>query len=405
MSDLEEVYGPNSDKPSPPPAAGLKQQFFPWHHPVKHLVRDYQWADLTEKLLKEYRTDDERNRLRYFTLPGADLLDIRVLSKRLKPQYGTSIQYFGFDSGQSASSADAAAPSYLLAESELRQSGSVSADSEVLRDRLEDISIAHSQAANRLKQCGVFDVINIDACDHLGFAPPNRDKSLFNAIECLLAHQLIAKKPWLLFLTTRVDPTLLGTPGVSLQSAINQNIQEHGDQFSGPLAKLLGGEHASIGSLMNAGWTSKDLNLLKLTSVGLGKHILQFFHAQHNLPAEVELASSFAYRVHGAEPDMLSLAFRILPKGVRILPATAGTTSVVPPMELKQANHVVERAAKLWDIDEGMENDPETMSFCLTETQALLESANYDPEKWRAWLETHTQRPIKISDIKAAFPD
>src|SRR4051812_7240898 len=56
-------------------ATTLRTTFAPWHHPVKQFVREYQWADLVRKLVDEHRTEDQRDTLKYFTLPGADLLD------------------------------------------------------------------------------------------------------------------------------------------------------------------------------------------------------------------------------------------------------------------------------------------------------------------------------------------
>jgi len=55
-----------------------KTAYKPWHHPVKQIVRARQWAALTKRLI-EARTDATA-KLRYFTLPGPDLLDVRVLA-------------------------------------------------------------------------------------------------------------------------------------------------------------------------------------------------------------------------------------------------------------------------------------------------------------------------------------
>ena len=61
-----------------PPIVSLvpkKDAFLPWHHPVKQVVRHHQWAELTKRLIAARPA--ARPTLRYFTLPGADLLDVR----------------------------------------------------------------------------------------------------------------------------------------------------------------------------------------------------------------------------------------------------------------------------------------------------------------------------------------
>src|SRR5262245_8498942 len=93
-SDVRDIYGD-----APPPALPLlvpakRVDFQPWHYPVKHVVRSEQWAALTRNLLEEHYPNLVV--LRYFTLPGADMLDVRVLSDVCGPR-GISIEYFGFN--------------------------------------------------------------------------------------------------------------------------------------------------------------------------------------------------------------------------------------------------------------------------------------------------------------------
>lgn len=384
--------------------AVLKTRFSPWHHPVKQLVREYQWAELTRKLIERERPAERRGVLRYFTLPGADLLDVRVLAEALQAA-GTRIAYFGFDIGyrDAADASEAAEQTavYFATESALRQAGRITDDAEILNDRLEDIARSGSQAANRLGQKAVFDVINIDACDHLGFVPQGRTNSVFDALESLLAHQLKATHPWLLFVTTRASPAHLGPPAAKLQGAIHSNLGLHAEAFGTALAACIEGQLKTIAADIVANWATPSLNFLKLFCVGLGKYLLQFFHAQHNLPADVELASAFAYKVHDAQPDMVSLAFRIKPRGLRVQPPTAGAASVTEALELKRAVDVTERARKLWDLDAAILDDSEARNDAVNGTAKLLRSADYDLESWRLWLAALPFRPMVLEDVRA----
>jgi hypothetical protein len=398
----EDEYVGSVFAPEPPEsavtAASLRTAFAPWHHPVKQIVRDYQWADLVRKLLDEHRTGDQRDTLRYFTLPGADLLDVRVLADALAGGE-TKIDYFGFDAGydlERVEQADATG-TYLAAESELRQAGRISDSAEILSDRLEDIARTGSHAAQRLAQRGVFDVVNIDACNHLGYVPSGRDKSIFDALERILAHQIKAERPWLLFVTTRANVSLLGGPTTKLQSAILKNIELH-PEFGHELAACIGGAAASIASDMNAHWSKQGFEFLKLFCVGLGKFFLQYYHAQLSLPARVELVSAYAYKVSSDEPDMLSLAFRITPHGLVVQPPSTGGAAVLAPIELPHALAIIARARKLWDLDSAIASDEEVRRDAVNGTRKLLAAANYDLTAWRDWLAELPIRPMQIDE-------
>jgi hypothetical protein len=264
---------------------------------------------------------------------------------------------------------------------------------------MEDIAQTGTQAANRLQQKPVFDVINIDACDHLGFIPEGRVNSVFDALESLLAHQLRATDPWLLFVTTRANPAQMGAPAIKLQGAIHGNLELHKNDFGTALAACIEGQLQTLAADIASNWANPGINFLKLFCIGLGKYLLQFYHGQHNLPADVELASAFTYKVHSEEPDMLSLAFRISPRGLRIQPATAGAASVVAALELTKAVGITTRAGRLWNLDGAIANDPGVRKDAIEGTARLLRSADYDLPSWKTWLAGLALRPMQIEDL------
>jgi hypothetical protein len=193
--DILAVYGrPESDITDLSQFTERRRQFAPWHHPVKQIVRDRQWADLTSRLLQE-RPAGLPQVLRYFTLPGQDLFDIKVLTEICAP-LAVKIEYFGFNSGTSTKGengeaedvehTDNSAP-WVTAESALRQAGRITPEAIIHSDRLEDIALDHSHAAMQLRLRPPFDVINIDACDHLAYAPKGRERNTFDALQALLS--------------------------------------------------------------------------------------------------------------------------------------------------------------------------------------------------------------------------
>ncbi|SAL15572.1 hypothetical protein AWB69_00742 [Caballeronia udeis] len=403
--DILAIYGkPDNGTADLAHLADRRREFQPWHHPVKQIVRSRQWAALTKKLI-ESRPQGATSVLRYFTLPGADLLDVRVLSEVCEP-LGVQIEYFGFNSGGAGSeqvagvgnaAATANGGSWVTAESALLQAGRITPHAVIHVDRLEDIAITDSHAAMQLSQRATFDVINIDACDHLAYCPKGRTHNTFNALEALLKHQMGARFPWLLFITTRAEPSLLGQPGIVFQDAITQNLRVPQSNFGASLAKCLEADEGRLATELASVWGTLDTRFLKLYSIGLGKYLLQFFHAQPNLPANVELASVYAYRVHGEHPDMLALAFRVTPDTPRVFAPNVGGAAIVPTLEAARAVYVAAQAMKLQDLDHVLDTEPGVRSVAVDGTKALLQSANYDIDEWSRWLASHDQRPLVVA--------
>lgn len=402
VDDIEAVYGKQGvESPALTEFVEMRQDFAPWHHPVKQIVRVRQWAALTKRLI-EARPQGAPRVLKYFTLPGADLLDVRTLVGVCAP-LGIKIEYFGFNSGASsvmdgtdALSKAEAAP-WVMEESVLRQAGRITENALILGDQLEDIAEPGSQAAIQLQQRGAFDVVNIDPCDHLAYRPKGRTKSTFDALQALLHHQMSARTPWLLFVTTRVSPDLLGPPAIAFQNAITQNLTLPGSDFGAVLAECLNANAERILSELSSVWTSSGERFLRLYSVGLGKFLLQFFHGQPNLPANVELASVFAYRVHGDEPDMLALAFQVSPDPQRVFPGQAGGAVSFSSLEPTRAVRVAKGAMRLEDIDGLLTANDYIRNEAVEGTKDLLRASRFDIVKWVEWLAAHDRRPLVIA--------
>lgn len=393
---VKEVFGDDASEPDLATQPRLKTNFSPWHHPVKQLVRELQWRDLTTKLLSKYRTAEERKTLHYLTLPGSDLLDIRLLADAVQST-GTKITYLGFDvsrrkppkNGPSQHSGS------VVVEATLRQADLVTSDAEIVPDRLEDIAVSGSKAESRLKQSAPFDVINLDACEHLAYVPAGRESSLFDALEALLKHQLDARQPWLLFVTTRVDPKLLGPPATKLQTAISENLDLNEPVFDQAVAECLGTTVDALRERIKKCWDDDDDNFLKVFSLGLGKYLLQFYHAQPNRQANVELVSAYGYQVHKDKPDMLSLAFRISPTP-KVLPAAAAQKAPAP-LEMERGAAVAKRAMRIWNLDNAIADNDEARRLSIDGTRALLDAASYDLVAWAEWLKTHPSRPMETA--------
>jgi hypothetical protein len=388
--DVDDVYGGLTDHHP----LGQRDDFKPWHYPVKQVVREWQWVDLTRELLDDHR-GAETSELHYFTLPGPDLLDVRALARECMPR-GVRISYFGFDSSWDQDEDEDAG--WTTAESVLRQGGLISDDAVIHQDRLEDLALDKSHAATQLRQRLPFDVVNVDACSHLAHDAEGRP-SLFDALQVLLTHQLGARQPWLLFITTRVDPDLLDASRQVFAKAIGGNLDLPGTAFREALAACLSVDAGSLPENLDQIWASSGETFLRLYTVGLGKFLLQFFHGQPNLRARVELASSYAYRVSTPDPNMLALAFRIIPDApiAVALPPTTGGPTTYPLLEPVLATKIVSRASRLWDLDQGIETDDDARRVAYDGSADLLAEAGYDTAKWSRWVDEHVRRQFSGS--------
>jgi hypothetical protein len=387
--DLADIFGDDYDAAQEPEFRTRRTAFAPWHHPVKQLVRSSQWQQLVDRLVADNAFDGTI--LRYFTLPGPDLLDVRVIAEKCEPR-GIQIEYFGFDATMQEVEVSTVR---IETESALRQAGRITDSAVVLPDRLEDIAVGQSQAARQLGSRQPFHVINIDACDHLAYSPEGRQRSTFDALQALLRHQMVATRPWLLFVTTRAEPGLLAGPGDVMRQCIDDNLA-HGGGFGAALATAIEASEEIVKNALLDCWANHDHRFLKLYAIGLGKFLLQFFHAQPNHPANVELASACSYRVFGEQPDMLALAFRVTPDGpVVFKPGQA--LAVKAAVEPARAVSVARRALALRDLDSELDANAEVRLKMARSSALLLRGSNYDIGAYRHWLANHPRRPLDLS--------
>lgn len=386
--DLRSVFG---DSLAAEPVDGVddRPKFAPWHHPVKQVVRHKQWVSQLEVYLRDHVSQPRT--LRYFTLPGPDLLDVRTLAKVCGPG-GHKIEYFGFDSSGAQGDGSQNARRFKV-EAALRQADVITDNIIVHSDRLEDIAVRGSHTAEKLKLQAAFDIVNIDGCDHLAYTPRGRRATTYDALKVLISHQSKRDEPWLLWITTRVTPEELGDPLGDFQAAIRSNAAQS-EEFIGAMVDVLGLSRNTYVAEMTNIWSVSDERFLKLFTIGLSKYLLQLLHSQPNHPANVELKSAYSYRVFSDAPDMMALAFKITPGQRQLI--EPGRALQQGPVEVQHALRVVEQTRRLWNIDQAIQDDGELLKLAVDGTIDLLSSAEYDMDAWRQWVRGHQVRPLNI---------
>lgn len=360
-----------------------KIKFEPWHHPVKQLIRRRQWVAQVDRLIGQ----EQGRVISYLSLPGADMLDVRVLGESVQKN-GGAIRLLGFNSRQVSNDETGV---QLNAESVLRQEGIITDDSLTLPDRLQDIAVGRSHAAAKLAEWGTFDVINIDLCDHFGSAAPS--PNMFDVIERIVAHQRVRTRPWLLMITTRVDPENVGLAREKFSKPIDTNLAAAA-QFEASLVEALALGEESIGDELAGCWGKSGEPIAKIFAIGMGKYLLHFLHNQIQDPAKVELASCFGYRVYGNDVDMLSTVFRIKPIEKVII--AVGVEQVdIPEIEISSALQIVRKAGALIDGDAVLNADQNMMDM-VEDTEKMLSKVDYDISGYRPWLRALTARACQV---------
>lgn len=398
--EIEDAYG-TLDEVSGYRLDRRRRQFLPWHHPVKQVVRARQWAEQIERLIGDGHVP--RGVLRYFTLPGADMMDVRYIGNRLRILHNGpfSLEVFGFDRSAGDTNGQGSPGEEALAA--LRQDQIATMESKLRVGQIEEIAVDGSVAQRQLQNEGPFDVINLDACSHLCGDAPEGARTLFAALQNLLLHQLRRQEPWLLFVTTRAAATEFSGQGAGvLKDIVAENIEEDGAEFIDQLRVVTGLNHDDGGA--SAAWEADGELFLKMFTVGLGKHLLHYFNNQLGRRASVDLKSVFGYRISGDNPDMLALAFLVSPYRPEPAPATRVANLPVPRPDMAAIKRILRRATSLRNIDAGIVTENGLLEEAVREQAELLDAANYPLRDWVEWLRNHPVRPLECGRIVQDLP-
>lgn len=369
--------------PEPVHALVPTREFAPWHHPRKQFVRIRQWCSEVQKLAPQLGLGPG-DPLRYLTLPGNEMLDIRALHGVVAP-LGIKLRYLGFNSVGPNTPAQA---ELALSQSEVRALSSIDEFSIVVEDRLETVANERSPALEQARKAGPFHAINLDLCDSIAFREIGHSKgSMLEATGKLLELQLQSSSPWLLFITTKAEPGLLGDfAKQGFGKAIAANTLAS-DEFRAKLATLIAADLDELDADLDHAWNGQDQTFLRLFCTGLGKWLLSIL-SNAAPPRELTFLSGCYYQSGPHGPDMLSLAFRCGPAAQQlndpsdILPKTA---PAAPFSEVGAALDLADRVAGLFDLDAHLAGDKPLQEKLIRQAGKLMAAARYSEADFEAW--------------------
>lgn len=282
-----------------PNAKPRKKSFEPWHRPRKQYIRTFHWGRLTEALMIQLNL--KYRPLQYLTLPGEDMLDIRVLNGVCK-KHGVKLKYLAFKEGGLKEEDD----EFYLSASEVSKLSHIHKDSQPIIGVFQRLGDKKSKAFDYAKHFGHFDIINLDLCDCI-----TADKTYFAALNSLLNLQMTRTAPWILFLTTRAGPSDGNKIVMSkIWSCVDGNIQRY-KKFRDDFGKFWGTAAPSRYSKIEK--AANVPKFAKMFGISISKWLLQFMMSNSPL-CTVKILEGYQFRIHQKiHPTMISVAFFFKP--------------------------------------------------------------------------------------------
>jgi hypothetical protein len=361
-----------------------EKRFRGWHKPRKQLVRRNQWLGEVEALIPFLRLDG--NLLRYFTLPGPDMFDVRLLAQ-FCIQRKLCLRPLGFNEELPFSS-----PTEVnISSNEVRNDidlGSIT----ILPDNLSVLKSKTSQGFMYVIQNGPFDVINLDLCSSISCIDhPDNHQVLNNLCEYQVNNR---REPWLLFITTRAEYNQVN---LNHLPSYLQRVRENAissPTFADRLTAITGFTAADYYGKSVPDYLIKlNDGFVRLFASGLAKWLLKLML---DGPSKwmVEMLDSYWYRVDANQspdsfPNMLSLAFKFSPVNIS-LSDSSGLATSNPSTEVNEgtlALAILEKLEALIDLDKKIDEDRLLYDELLKESVALLEATRYPIDQYNEWAE------------------
>ena len=360
-----------------------RKDFLAWHLPRKQFVRHHQWCMQLNLMLDESPLVD--GTLKYFGLPGVDLLDLRYFHRQVCEVRNINLRFLGFNTAAQPSSPGQTELNISL--DEVRRMPRVDRNSDVLGDDFVRIANDRSIAWRKALDLGPYDVINLDLCDGFGAQAPNTlEETHYDAVNKLMSLQARSSSPWLLLLTTRAGRQHVH-PHV-LEKLIGQYLDNLATCPPFKEKSRVFFEIEDEAALKAAAATTTGV--LPVFLCGLCKWLVGIA-LEYQPPTSMEARSVIGYRVdYGAEhEDLISLAVRFTPTFEPAEdPIGLAKSSTTALNECALAVQALNRIANRKDVDRILREDAKLNTQMVDAMADLLELARYDTAAYRDWLAT-----------------
>lgn len=378
--DEDDLRAAMGEGPRPfPPRAPLT--FKPWHKPRKQYVRYHQWSRELGFLARDLRLSDV---LKYLTLPGSDLLDIRHLADTVCSDRKLRLRYLGFNTAEAAEFGFE--KSQLFASQfSVNRLGSIDPESEVFPGDFRSVGDPLSVQGRRVRREGPFHAINLDLCG--GFAGPNKSNGIpnyFGALKAVLQNQRGAEGDFLLFITTRVDDSSIDSNSRSSLEKVAERIHQTCEGYAKAFADAWGIDDPLKVASVASHAEPADVFLLGLTQWIITQGV------DEGLKSSVRSFMTYRAGANDGPDNIASLAIRFSPDPyVRpdadglVLPQV--TSDLLADKICNQSRIVPERVRARVLVDVILRTQANEFEECVSQSAKLLAGAGYDENRYREW--------------------
>lgn len=344
---------------------------------------------------------DANSPVRYLTLPGPDLLDVKLMADVCADQE-VRLHYTGFCYVRETEAVRLRRHTQQFA---LDRGTQVLPGSGVHISRLEEITRANSAAKTLMERGGPYSIVNIDACEPIANEDGNQTGRLVDAIRTIVDYQLNAsRQPWLLYLTTPVQ-----TDSVSegAQRALHDQVRNNVAADT-EFAEELAGRYADgedVDQYLVRVSQENGHEFVRTITLAVSKWLV---HLAEQANFNVKKLPAVCYSMFRKEPylpNMVSTCYLFLPRNIPILDNTGLTPNAQPHAgQAPISDHIraLRRSVEIENIDETISNSLELKSALVAETKALLGAVGYDvdhPERgYDIWL---SSEPMELADDTA----
>lgn len=383
----------------------LKVDFAPWHKPRKQWIRDHQWGALIRGIIGKLELAKQGRSLKYLSLPGVDLLDIRALED-VCTATNVKIKFLGLNYIDRDSHDELAEQALSL--NEVRSLAYVDPESTLITERLEslcdDASIASQQVLSAHKS---FDVVNIDLCASFARNKPGTWSSLYTAIHRLFLHQTFYRtEPWVFLITTRTNKEKVDADAFRrLMSSVGESVAP--DLLIEYITGRMGVDPAFVHPMALTQEMLTSLQHMNCFTASFGIWKLRLL-LEGGYKTESHMHPPFLYHVESkdAVPDMASMSFwcaRLPPAGIDPsgLSGVSGGVSAdrVGQVFEKQSRRAFESTLSGVNLDSLLAEDNNKYQDALARSKDLLRRARYSIDTYDDWV---VEQQAKIESMRTA---
>lgn len=374
-------------------------RFAPWHKPRKQYVRKHQWIHHANSIISKLKEDgwlEESVPLKYLTLPGPDLLDVKLMAD-VCSDHDIDLHYTGFCYVQETEAVRLRRNSQQFG---LDRGDQIREGSGVHISRLEEISTNNSEARTLMERGGPYSIINIDACEPIASDDKNQTGRLVDAIKTIVQYQMdVNRQPWMLYLTTPVQTDSVSAEALlALHDQVHRNVRSDADFAAELMQQFSDGEE--VEQYLERVSKADGLEFVQTITLGISKWLV---HLAEQANFKVKKLPAVCYSMFRREPflpNMISTCYLFLPCPIQLFDQTGLTQNVTleqgtPPI----SDHIraLRKSIGIENLDDKLVNDAELKQQMINETKSLLSAVGYDVDNDRSgydsWL---SNEPIEI---------